>query len=113
MFIFLSLIFLVVSMIYFFFFFLSLKNILMKEKLSPFECGFDPFSLSRVSFSLKFFFIAIIFLIFDVEIIIVLPFPLLLSNKNFLFMIGFILINLLILIGLVFEWKMGMIEWLK
>nr|YP_010324904.1 NADH dehydrogenase subunit 3 [Haemaphysalis danieli]UNO54033.1 NADH dehydrogenase subunit 3 [Haemaphysalis danieli] len=83
-----------------------------KEKLSPFECGFDPFSFSRVPFSLKFFFIGIIFLIFDVEIIIILPFPLLMNFNYSLFM-SFFVINVLIFFGLIYEWKLGMIDWLK
>nr|UNS18833.1 NADH dehydrogenase subunit 3 [Ixodes ovatus] len=92
---------------------LFMKTALDKEKLSPFECGFDPFSLSRVPFSLKFFLISVIFLIFDIEIVIILPLPLLSQNKNMSFIISFICINILILWGLMFEWNKGMLEWLK
>nr|BCW91764.1 NADH dehydrogenase subunit 3 [Ixodes pavlovskyi] len=95
------------------FFLISFKSFSNKEKLSPFECGFDPFSLSRIPFSLKFFLIAIIFLIFDIEIVIILPFPLLFFNKNMLFLVTFIIINILISWGLIYEWKKGMLEWLK
>nr|YP_010535395.1 NADH dehydrogenase subunit 3 [Amblyomma mixtum]UYB77956.1 NADH dehydrogenase subunit 3 [Amblyomma mixtum]WEF74994.1 NADH dehydrogenase subunit 3 [Amblyomma mixtum] len=95
------------------FFLMNFKNLKMKEKLSPFECGFDPFSLSRVPFSLKFFFLGIVFLVFDVEIIVILPFPILLINKSFSLMFSFIVINLVILLGFLYEWKSGMIEWMK
>nr|YP_011017334.1 NADH dehydrogenase subunit 3 [Amblyomma naponense]WQF68997.1 NADH dehydrogenase subunit 3 [Amblyomma naponense] len=91
----------------------SFMNLLSKEKMSPFECGFDPFSLSRMPFSLKFFFIGIVFLIFDVEIIIIIPFPILMMNKNFSLILSFIIINLIIILGLFYEWKMGMIEWMQ
>nr|YP_010329459.1 NADH dehydrogenase subunit 3 [Haemaphysalis mageshimaensis]UNO53994.1 NADH dehydrogenase subunit 3 [Haemaphysalis mageshimaensis] len=88
------------------------KNLKNKEKMSPFECGFDPFSFSRVPFSLKFFYIGIVFLIFDVEIVIIVPFPLIMSFNLYLFL-AFLFINLIILLGLIFEWKLGMIDWLK
>nr|YP_010535551.1 NADH dehydrogenase subunit 3 [Ornithodoros furcosus]UYB78320.1 NADH dehydrogenase subunit 3 [Ornithodoros furcosus]UYB78333.1 NADH dehydrogenase subunit 3 [Ornithodoros furcosus] len=88
------------------------KIFLKKEKNSPFECGFDPFSLSRSPFSIRFFMISIIFIIFDVEIIILLPFPLF---NNFMEMTSIYLMTtiiIMILIGLIYEWKMGMIKWL-
>nr|YP_010937300.1 NADH dehydrogenase subunit 3 [Ixodes kohlsi]WKW95296.1 NADH dehydrogenase subunit 3 [Ixodes kohlsi] len=84
-----------------------------KEKLSPFECGFDPFSTSRVPFSLKFYLISVIFLIFDIEIVIILPFPLLTQNINISLIYSFIIIIFMILWGLMYEWNKGMLEWLK
>uniref|UniRef100_UPI00315D6011 NADH dehydrogenase subunit 3 n=1 Tax=Amblyomma triste TaxID=251400 RepID=UPI00315D6011 len=104
---------LIVVFIFFFFFLLNFKNINSKEKLSPFECGFDPFSMSRLPFSLKFFFIGIVFLIFDVEIIVILPYPIMLMNKNLFLIFSFLIINMIILLGLLFEWKLGMIDWMK
>nr|WQF69084.1 NADH dehydrogenase subunit 3 [Amblyomma calcaratum] len=113
MYLYLYLIPLVISVISIMFLCMFFKNSMSKEKLSPFECGFDPFSLSRVPFSLKFFFIGIVFLIFDVEIIIIIPFPILIFSKNFSIIISFILINLVIMFGLLLEWKSGMIDWIK
>nr|UYB78255.1 NADH dehydrogenase subunit 3 [Alectorobius cerradoensis] len=88
------------------------KNFFKKEKNTPFECGFDPFSITRQPFSLRFFSISIIFLIFDIEIIILLPFPLLnnLMNINLILTLSFII--MMIMIGLLYEWKNGMIQWL-
>nr|QLD97186.1 NADH dehydrogenase subunit 3 [Ixodes simplex]QLD97199.1 NADH dehydrogenase subunit 3 [Ixodes simplex] len=93
--------------------FMASKSSMDKEKLSPFECGFDPFSLSRIPFSLKFFLISIIFLIFDIEIVIMLPFPLLTQNKNITLILTIIIINLMMLWGLIYEWNKSMLEWLK
>nr|YP_010350338.1 NADH dehydrogenase subunit 3 [Ixodes woyliei]UOK09767.1 NADH dehydrogenase subunit 3 [Ixodes woyliei] len=92
--------------------FISKKKFMDKEKLSPFECGFDPMSMSRSSFSLKFFMISIIFLIFDIEIVLILPFPMI-NNKNLSLYISLILIMTIILLGLMYEWKKGMLEWMK
>nr|YP_010758571.1 NADH dehydrogenase subunit 3 [Anatolica potanini]WEW65001.1 NADH dehydrogenase subunit 3 [Anatolica potanini] len=92
--------------------FTSKKTILDREKSSPFECGFDPKSPTRLPFSLHFFLIAIIFLIFDVEI--TLLFPLIISMKHNNMLIYFIvLISFLIilLVGLFHEWKQGALEW--
>nr|YP_044784.1 NADH dehydrogenase subunit 3 [Amblyomma triguttatum]BAD24957.1 NADH dehydrogenease subunit 3 [Amblyomma triguttatum] len=113
MFVFLVVILMILTLIFLIFKFLEFHNYLSKEKLSPFECGFDPFTLSRVPFSLKFFFIGIVFLVFDIEIVIVTPFPLLLKSKNLIFVLFFILINFIIILGLLMEWKKGMIEWIK
>nr|YP_010324852.1 NADH dehydrogenase subunit 3 [Ixodes ovatus]UNO53695.1 NADH dehydrogenase subunit 3 [Ixodes ovatus] len=92
---------------------IAMKTTMDKEKLSPFECGFDPFSLSRVPFSLKFFLISVIFLIFDIEIVIILPLPILSNNKNIYFILMLICINTLIMWGLIYEWNKGMLDWLK
>nr|YP_010175308.1 NADH dehydrogenase subunit 3 [Friesea gretae]QSL98426.1 NADH dehydrogenase subunit 3 [Friesea gretae] len=85
-----------------------------REKPSPFECGFDPKLLTRNSFSLKFYLIAVIFLIFDIEISLVLPIPLILffSNQNYLIiLITFFMV--ILLMGLFYEWKEGALNWLK
>nr|YP_007026939.1 NADH dehydrogenase subunit 3 [Nuttalliella namaqua]AFV32084.1 NADH dehydrogenase subunit 3 [Nuttalliella namaqua] len=84
-----------------------------KEKNSPFECGFDPFSMTRIPFSIHFFTICIMFLIFDIEIIVIIPLPELLHMmKTFYFFITAIMVIFLILIGLLYEWKKGLIEWM-
>nr|AIZ58511.1 NADH dehydrogenase subunit 3 [Alectorobius capensis] len=88
------------------------KNFLKKEKNTPFECGFDPFSLARQPFSLRFFTVSILFLIFDVEIIILLPFPLLNNLMNTSLILKLSLIIITIMLGLLYEWKNGMIQWL-
>nr|ABF51678.1 NADH dehydrogenase subunit 3 [Stomoxys calcitrans]ACC86238.1 NADH dehydrogenase subunit 3 [Stomoxys calcitrans] len=91
---------------------LSKKTIVDREKASPFECGFDPKSSSRIPFSLRFFLITIIFLIFDVEIALILPIILIIKFSNLLtWTITSIIFILILLLGLYHEWNQGMLNW--
>nr|ALO76275.1 NADH deshydrogenase subunit 3 [Leucocelis sp. LEU01] len=91
---------------------ISKKSFMDREKASPFECGFDPKSSSRLPFSLQFFLIAVIFLIFDVEITLLIPLILTIKLCNFMsyFMILIIFI-LILLVGLYHEWTQGALDW--
>nr|ALO71174.1 NADH deshydrogenase subunit 3 [Sunius melanocephalus] len=91
---------------------ISKKTFMDREKSSPFECGFDPKSNARMPFSLQFFLIAIIFLIFDVEITLLIPLIMTLKISNILnfFLISLIFILILIL-GLYHEWNQGALKW--
>nr|YP_010443316.1 NADH dehydrogenase subunit 3 [Apogonia cf. basalis]UTE83844.1 NADH dehydrogenase subunit 3 [Apogonia cf. basalis] len=91
---------------------ISKKSFLDREKLSPFECGFDPKSSARLPFSLQFFLIAIIFLIFDVEITMLIPLILIMKTSNMMnyFMITMFFLMIL-LIGLYHEWNQGALNW--
>nr|YP_010490441.1 NADH dehydrogenase subunit 3 [Gibbosaverruca weijiai]UWM12927.1 NADH dehydrogenase subunit 3 [Gibbosaverruca weijiai] len=91
----------------------SKKPILDREKSSPFECGFDPKNTSRLPFSIRFFLIAIVFLIFDIEIAILLPIsivsssipPLMWICTSFLFLF-------LVTLGLFYEWLESTLDWI-
>nr|UFK32172.1 NADH dehydrogenase subunit 3 [Uniformus sp.] len=90
------------------------KMIIDLQKSSPFECGFNPMTLKRLPFSMHFFLIAMVFLIFDVEIIIILPMILTLKSSliSSWLMIS-ILFVLIITLGLYLEWISGMLNWTK
>nr|BBB55897.1 NADH dehydrogenase subunit 3 [Oncomelania hupensis nosophora] len=91
---------------------LSKRAISDREKNSPFECGFDPIKSARLPFSLRFFLLAIIFLIFDVEI--VLLFPILISMANSFSLstlVGAFIFLITLIIGLFHEWNEGSLDW--
>nr|AEW48321.1 NADH dehydrogenase subunit 3 [Siniperca scherzeri] len=82
------------------------------EKLSPYECGFDPLGSARLPFSLRFFLVAILFLLFDLEIALLLPLPWgdQLSSPLTTFLWASTVLALLTL-GLIYEWIQGGLEW--
>nr|QWZ47762.1 NADH dehydrogenase subunit 3 [Loxocephala perpunctata] len=92
---------------------MSKKTKMSREKNSPFECGFSPFSKSRKPFSTHFFLIATLFLIFDVEISIILPMTSTKMSNLAEWMTSSMLTIFILLIGLIHEWKNGMLEWSK
>nr|YP_009700385.1 NADH dehydrogenase subunit 3 [Xenopus largeni]QEQ13417.1 NADH dehydrogenase subunit 3 [Xenopus largeni] len=82
------------------------------EKLSPYECGFDPLGSARLPFSMRFFLIAILFLLFDLEIALLLPSPWAaqLPSPNTMILWAALILTLLTL-GLIYEWLQGGLEW--
>nr|YP_010728547.1 NADH dehydrogenase subunit 3 [Helota thoracica]WEA76633.1 NADH dehydrogenase subunit 3 [Helota thoracica] len=91
---------------------ISKKTFSDREKSSPFECGFDPKSSARLPFSLQFFLIAMIFLIFDVEITLLMPMIITLKISNIMnYSIIITYFILILIIGLYHEWNQGALNW--
>nr|ABU68903.1 NADH dehydrogenase subunit 3 [Halcyon malimbica] len=81
------------------------------EKLSPYECGFDPLGSARLPFSIRFFLVAILFLLFDLEIALLLPLPWAIQlNSPITTLIWTSTIILLLTLGLIYEWLQGGLE---
>nr|YP_010235827.1 NADH dehydrogenase subunit 3 [Youtuus erythrus]QTD82445.1 NADH dehydrogenase subunit 3 [Youtuus erythrus] len=92
---------------------ISKKSKMSREKNSPFECGFSSMSSARKSFSTHFFLIATLFLIFDIEISIILP---MYSTKMTIlkeWLLTSTTIITILIFGLIHEWKNGMLNWSK
>nr|AMP87992.1 NADH dehydrogenase subunit 3 [Microhyla butleri] len=82
------------------------------EKLSPYECGFDPLGSARLPYSMRFFLVAILFLLFDLEIALLLPSPWAMQLPSPAYTIFWASIILILLtLGLIYEWLQGGLEW--
>nr|QLY89981.1 NADH dehydrogenase subunit 3 [Epidalea calamita] len=82
------------------------------EKLSPYECGFDPLGSARLPYSMRFFLVAILFLLFDLEIALLLPTPWAVQLPNPTLSIFWAsLILILLTLGFIYEWLQGGLEW--
>nr|ADZ14641.1 NADH dehydrogenase subunit 3 [Limnonectes limborgi]ADZ14643.1 NADH dehydrogenase subunit 3 [Limnonectes limborgi] len=111
MFIFISITILVITILATISFWLPLINP-DTEKLSPYECGFDPLGSARLPYSMRFFLVAILFLLFDLEIALLLPTPWATQLSNPLLTILWTsLILILLTMGFIYEWFQGGLEW--
>lgn len=82
-----------------------------QEKVSAYECGFNPFDDARATFDIRFYLVAILFLVFDLEISFLFPWSLIVSNLN-LFQFWIMIFFLIILtVGFTYEWYKGALEW--
>nr|YP_004021515.1 NADH dehydrogenase subunit 3 [Caprella scaura]BAJ23203.1 NADH dehydrogenase subunit 3 [Caprella scaura] len=91
----------------------SEKSAKEREKMTPFECGFTPMKKSRTPFSLRFFMITLIFLIFDMEVSLALPMGLLMETTSITSWGSTVVIVIAILSGGLFhEWKNGALTWI-
>lgn len=90
---------------------ISSKLLKNREKISPFECGFDPISKSRMPFRIQFFLIRLIFLIFDIEITLLIPLVLLIYTFNKIPIILSFLFLIILIFGLLIEYLEKSIDW--
>jgi len=82
------------------------------EKVSSYECGFSPFSDSRVKFEIRFYLVGILFIIFDLEITFIFPWLFVIMEKiSFLSGVGMFLFMLILILGFIFELVKGALDW--
>ena len=81
------------------------------EKTSPYECGFEPFSDSRHKFDVRFYLVAILFIIFDLEVAFLFPWAISLGAIGLFGFWSMMIFLGILTIGFIYEWKMGALEW--
>jgi NADH-quinone oxidoreductase subunit A len=81
------------------------------EKLSAYECGFEPFEDSRIKFDVRYYLVAILFIVFDLEIAFLFPWAVSLNKIGVLGIAAVGVFLLILVVGFVYEWKKGALEW--
>ena len=81
------------------------------EKLSAYECGFDAFDDSRMEFDVRFYLVAILFIIFDLEIAFLFPWAISLGNIGLVGFISMMIFLFILTVGFIYEWKKGALDW--
>lgn len=109
------LIFLIVSILlscgFFMLSYLLVRRDVYVEKNSAYECGFNPFEEARNKFDIRFYLVGILFIIFDLEVVFLFPWGVVLHQIGFLGFWSMIVFLLILLIGFVYEWKKNALEW--
>ena len=81
------------------------------EKLSPYECGFEAFEDSRMKFDVRYYLVAILFIIFDLEIAFLFPWAVSLDLVGGFGMVAMAIFLAILVVGFIYEWKKGALEW--
>ena len=81
------------------------------EKLSAYECGFEAFDDSRMEFDVRFYLVAILFIIFDLEIAFLFPWAISLGNIGIFGFSSMMIFLFILTIGFIYEWKKGALDW--
>jgi NADH-quinone oxidoreductase subunit A len=81
------------------------------QKLSPYECGFEAFEDSRMKFDVRYYLVAILFIIFDLEIAFLFPWAVVLNEIGAFGLIAMGIFLFILVVGFIYEWKKGALEW--
>ena len=81
------------------------------EKLSPYECGFEAFEDARMKFDVRYYLVAILFILFDLEIAFLFPWAVVLRELGWFGLVAMLIFLGILVVGFVYEWKKGALEW--
>ena len=81
------------------------------EKLSPYECGFEAFEDARMKFDVRYYLVAILFILFDLEIAFLFPWAIVLQDIGWFGLIAMLVFLGILVVGFIYEWKKGALEW--
>jgi NADH-quinone oxidoreductase subunit A len=81
------------------------------EKLSPYECGFEAFEDARMKFDVRYYLIAILFILFDLEIAFLFPWAVVLEEIGLFGYLAMVIFLAILVVGFIYEWKKGALEW--
>jgi NADH-quinone oxidoreductase subunit A len=81
------------------------------EKLSPYECGFEAFEDARMKFDVRYYLVAILFILFDLEIAFLFPWAVVLPEIGFFGFVAMMIFLAVLVVGFIYEWKKGALEW--
>jgi len=82
-----------------------------KEKNSPYECGFEPFEDARMKFDVRYYLVAILFILFDLEITFLFPWAVVINKIGLFGFISMLIFLGILVVGFVYEWKKGALDW--
>jgi NADH-quinone oxidoreductase subunit A len=81
------------------------------EKLSPYECGFEAFEDARMRFDVRYYLVAILFILFDLEIAFLFPWAIVLDQIGMFGFVAMLIFLAILVVGFIYEWKKGALEW--
>ena len=81
------------------------------EKLSPYECGFEAFEDARMRFDVRYYLVAILFILFDLEIAFLFPWAVVLNEIGVFGLVSMLIFLAILVVGFIYEWKKGALEW--
>ncbi len=81
------------------------------EKLSPYECGFEAFEDARMKFDVRYYLVAILFILFDLEIAFLFPWAIVLREIGLFGFLAMAVFLAILVVGFIYEWKKGALEW--